>query len=125
MSARTLLADALRSALPGYRVIPAADVPDKVTRTTLLLHQGTITRAPQIAHNRITVDLVLWVLVANEQPEAAEAALEKGVDDVIEALRPLIWVDWPNAERMTFGEPDGPSYHGYRFNLTATASIGA
>ena len=124
MSARTQLAAALRAALPGYRLIAAADTPDRVERPTLLLWQGTVTRAEQISHDRLQVDLVLWLLVGNESPEAAEAALEKGLDDVIEALRPLTWVDWPNAERLTFGEPDGPSYHGYRFNLQAYPTIG-
>lgn len=124
MSVRTQLAQHLRQTLPSYRVIAAADVPDAVTKPTLLLHQGNVTRLPQIGHDRLQVELVLWLLVGNEKPEAAEDALEQGMDDVIETLRPLTWVDWPNAERMTFGEPDGPNYHGYRFNLIGHAEIG-
>lgn len=124
MSVRSELARKLREALPQYQLIAGADTPAKVARPTLLLWQGNIARLEQIGHDRVRVELVLWLLVGNDKPEAAEDALEAALDDVIEALRPLTWVYWPTAERLTFGEPDGPSYHGYRFNLTGYAEIG-
>ncbi len=121
MSARTEIAAALRAALPAdYRIIPAAAAPDAVARVTILLWQSDVTRLEQIGHDKVRVELVLWILTGIQDPERAEGELEPALDRVISALRPIKWADWPRAERLSFGD----SFHGYKLTLTTLGEIG-
>lgn len=126
MSARTALADALTARLPQgrYRIIPAAFPPDGVIKPTVLVWQDQVTRFEQVTHDRLKVSLAVWLLVGIEDPVRAEDALEEGLDDLIEALRPVEWAMFEQAERLTFGDADGPTFHSYRLTFTALAKIG-
>lgn len=122
-SARVALAEHLRATLsPDIAVTPAAVEPDGLTRTTVLLWQDEVTRMGQIGHDRLSVQVVVWLLVPDEDPERAEGALETGLDRLIDALRPILWADWQKAERMTFG--NNVQFHGYKLTLTVLATIG-
>lgn len=125
-SARTALAEVLRIRLPDgrYRLIDGPNLPANVTKPTILLWQDRVTRTPQVSHDRLTVSLVVWLLTGLEGPKA-EDQLEDGLTDLIEALRPVTWATWSEAERLTYGDSaDGPAYHSYRLILTCLAQIG-
>lgn len=126
MSARTALSEVLKVTLPAgkYRIIPAAFPPDNVVKPTVLVWQDNVRREPQIGHDRLVVAVTVWLLVGIEDVEKAETALEDGLEDLIDALRPITWANWEQAERLTFGDADGPTFHSYRITLTAHAQIG-
>ena len=125
MSARTAIRDALTTALPSFRVIGAAEPPDRVTRPTVLVFQNTVTPTPQFGLHDVNVEVVAWLLTGYELTEAAEDDLESSLEQLLLALQPLKWTDWTTCERMTFGPPDGAQQHGYKLTLTTHASIGA
>ena len=127
MSARTQIAETLRISLPAgkYRIVAAPAVPDNVTKPTILIWQDRVERSDQIQHDHVLVHTVLWLLTGVERPEAAEEQLEDGISDVIDALRPLTWAAWDQAERLTYGDSaEGPAFHAYRIILTSLAKTG-
>lgn len=126
MSARTTLAEHLTTELPAtkYRVIDYPDFPGNLTKPLVMVFGTDITRYGQIGHDRLEVGVVVWLIVPNENPAAAEDALDDGVGDLIDALEPLDWCSWDTAERLTYGPPEGPFFHGYKFTLTCLAQIG-
>lgn len=125
-SARTALTETLKIRLPAnrYRIIAAASMPDDVARPTIVVWQDNVRRHDQIGHDRLMVDLSLMLLVGHNDAEKAEAALEDGLTDLVQALHTVDWLHWTEAERLTYGLPDGPSYHAYRVTLTSLAKIG-
>lgn len=126
-SARTTIAETLKLRLPEdtYRIIAAATIPDNVTRPTVLVWQENVRRHDQIGHDRVLVDVAVMLMVGNEDLEKAEAALEDGLSDLIEAMRPIDWAHWTDAERLTYGPPGGPTFHAYRVTLSSLAKIGS
>lgn len=126
-SARTTIAETLKIRLPEdtYRIIAAATIPDNVIRPTVLVWQENVRRYDQIGHDRVMVDVAVMLIVGNEDLEKAEAALEDGLGDLIEALRPIDWAQWTDAERLTYGPPGGPTFHAYRVTLSSLAKIGS
>lgn len=120
MSARTQLAAELTAALPTFRVTGFNDQLDAVARPTVMLWQSSLARLEQIAHDRLRVNLDLWVLTGRENPDTADDELDESLEAVIAALLPLTWVDWTNAQRGIWQE----KFHGYNLTVTAVAQIG-
>jgi predicted RNase H-like nuclease len=115
-----MLAEALRKALPTYRVTGYVDQPDAVTRPTVMLWQSAMERLEQIDLDRVRVTLELWILTGRENPERADDDLDDALEAVLVALQPLSWVAWTQAERGIYAE----NYHGYRLTAFAVARIG-
>lgn len=121
MNARTALAEALTTALPGFLVRGYALELDAVTRPTIMLWQTLVERLEQISLDRLKVTLELWVLVGAEDPAKADDALDDALGEVIAALHDLDWIDWTSAERGVLLD----RFHGYRITAQAVAQIGA
>jgi predicted RNase H-like nuclease len=120
MSARTALRDALRTALPGYRVTGSAVVPSGISRPTVAVWQQSVVRRDELGQDRATVNLEIWVLVGHEDPEKADDALDAALDDLILALQPIDWVQWSEAQRGVLAD----TFPGYNITVTAVATIG-
>lgn len=121
MNARTALSEALTDALPGFRVLGYSQDLDAVTRPTVMVWTSLIERAEQFGLDRIKVTVELWVLVGNDNPEAANDALDDALEDVLGALQDVDWIDWTTAERGVLFD----RFHGYRITALAVAQIGA
>ncbi len=121
VSARTELVAALRAALPNYRVTGSALVPSGIgSKPVIGVWQQSVIRREELHHNRVTVNLELWVLVGHEDPEKADDALDDALDDVVTALQPITWLHWTEAQR---GVLEG-TFPGYNITATAVATIG-
>lgn len=119
MSARTELSTALKSALPGFRVIGLNTQLDAVTKPTVMVWQSLIRRPDDFGLNRLLVTLDAWVLVGQENSGTADNALDKALEKFLGALQPITWVEWTQAERGIFAD----AFHGYKVTLNAVAQI--
>ena len=113
MSARTDLADALRTALPaGWRVI-ASDVAGTVGKPTVLVYRAEVTHRGEggLRDNTLTV-----VVVGPKQIDPDDD-LDGYLDDVLDVLdaTPLP-VAWTTAERSVYDD----TFPAYKITTTMT-----
>lgn len=116
-----LLAQQLRDALPEFRVVGYVSALDAVPRPTVLVWAETLTRTPVLGQDHVALDLRVQVIVADQQPDEADAALWDATSQVLEALAPLGWVEWTTTDRGVRAD----TFHAYTINLAALAQIGA
>ena len=120
MSARTALAQALAAALPTYRVLGYGEIPDSVTRPTVVVWVEKIERAEQIALDRLVLTFQAWVLVGGDNPATVDDALEAALDDVIDAWQGVPWCAWTEATRGVLAD----KFPGYLITARAVGKIG-
>ncbi len=104
MTARTVLADALRKDLPAtYRVVdyPTND-PGTVSKPTVLAYQRTLT--PRTADHRGLWDITLevWVLAPDGNTSKGEDVLETSLSKVLGVLDSLAWLGIETCARADF-----------------------
>lgn len=125
MSARTDLIAALSQALPDtrYRVSDRATTPDQIDRGTVALRVFASTVTPAQTTQGLAVEMTVWACSPLLDPSAADADLDLVLGDVLRALLALPWVQFDRADRDVMPGNEGPRWHGYRFTVTAFATI--
>ena len=121
MSVRNDLAAALKPLLPPKTKI--VDVPRgldgvEVTRPVVMLYRERVQKAPNGIGSYLNT-FALWIVSPNVDPSRAENQLDQMLDDVVEALDQLLWLNWSNAERSTFGDSQAPAY---KIDITAISN---
>lgn len=120
MSARDRLVADLDGALDDtYQVAGTFEVPDALEAGRRAVRCWTDQLTPGPTIGTLTVGLVLWVLTPATTPAAADTDLDAALVDVLGVLHPLEWVRWTTATRGVLED----RWHGYRFELTAGATI--
>ena len=119
MNVRTQLSDALKAALPGFRVIGFNAQVDPPTKPTVMLWASQMVKDATLRKPMVTVTFEIWVLVGQENTGAADNALDNALEKVLAALQPLGWVDWTGAERGIFAD----ALHGWKVTAQAVAII--
>lgn len=117
VSARAQLADDLTAALPEFKVRGYSPSLDGLTRPTVVLWQSAVTRRDEFDGARVDVEFEAWVLVPQEDPVAAETALDDALGQVIAAWQGITWCTWDRVERGTYDN----TWHGYRLTAAAPA----
>lgn len=110
MSARTALAAALRTALPPrlFDVRDEEDLPDKPTKTVVIVRHRDYTPAPNAAGTMLSTFLVT-IATHHIDRSKAEDALDDRVPAVLEALENHAGLTWSRASRVLLKE----TYLGY------------
>ncbi len=120
MTSRTQLVDDLKAALPSkYRVVGFNSALDAVKAPTVMVWQSKIERPEQFGLHGLLVTFDLWLLVGQENTARADEALDVALDDVIDALQGITWVDWQDAERGILFD----SFQGWKVTVNAAATI--
>lgn len=124
MSARTELVTALKANLPStYRVIGMNPTIDGVPKPTVMVWQQALARPDDFGLQRVNVTFNIWVLVGQENSGNADNALDAALENLLNALQPIDWVEWTTAERNVFGNTEGKQFHGYFVTVEAVATI--
>lgn len=119
-SARTVLADRFKAALPSsWRIMGNARELDAITRPTVMLWQQRIERAEQINLHTLTCTLQVWVLVPGTDVDKADDELDAMLVAVLEAFQGQREYHWTAAERGVLYE----KFHGWRLDVTAAYTI--
>lgn len=116
MSARTELAAALKRQLPAnWAISGRAQTPDTVVRPTVIVQTERLER-PTTArlHAFVAVHLAVWVLVAADDAEKADDALDAAATNVIDVIDRLASFDWTSAERGTLD-----AFHSFKISVQA------
>jgi len=120
MSGRQLLAAALTAALPSWQIVSDARALDGVRKPgAAVLWTARRTRPDKLTLDLVTDEIVLWVLTASDKPADIEDDLDALLQAVMEALEPLEWCAWTDAERATLDE----TFPGWRLTVTAAYTI--
>lgn len=117
MTIRADLADALKPLLPAsIKIIRVPRGLDGIEtkRPVLMLYRELVEKAPN-AQGTYIHTFALWIVSPNVDPSRAEDQLDDTLDTVITALDDILWCNWTNAERSTFGDNQAPAY---KINLT-------
>lgn len=124
MSIRRDLADRLAQLLDGDRFIVTARtaVPDQIAPGTIAVRVMPASVAPGPQIRSLVVTLTLWALSPKADPGDVDDDLDAALDDLLLAFLGVDFLGSIAAERGVM-EDDAASYHGYRFTLTAYASI--
>ncbi len=120
MNARTLLHDALHDALAGWQIVADARAIDTVRRPgAAVLWTEKVTRPAKLGLDYAETTMVLWVLTAVDNPAVIEDDLDDLLLAVFEALEPLEWCGWTEAERGVLNE----KFNGWRVSVTCLNKI--
>lgn len=112
MSVRSELADALKPLLPNS--IKIIDVPRSIDgieskRPVVMLYRESRAKAPNALGDYLDT-FTMYVVTPGVDVRRAEDALDDTLDQVINALDTITWLNWSNAERSVFGDNQAPAY---------------
>lgn len=112
MSLRSELIAALKPLLPAKTKL--VDIPRSIDglesgRPVIMVYRENVTKAPNGIGTYFN-SFALWIVNPGADPSRAEDALDVLLDQVIEALDTLKWLNWTNAERSVFGDNQAPAY---------------
>jgi hypothetical protein len=123
-TARAELVAALEAGLPKndgeeprYRVLGYARSLDAMPKPTVLAWANTLTRGPGLKAGLVAVEYRVWALVAGEDPATVDDDLDPVLDDVLDVIAGIQFIDWTTAERGIYDD----HWHGWRVTATATA----
>lgn len=115
MTGRTILAQALATALPGWQILAGARQLDTVRRPgAIVLWSTRRTKAPALGLHWFADELMLQVVTAADHPDHIEDDLDQLLAQVMAALEPLDSFAWDNAERVTLGD----THHAWQLTIT-------
>lgn len=112
MSVRSDLAAALKPLLPAsikIIYVPRSLDGIETNRPVCMLYREGMTKAPN-GQGFYLNDFALWLISPNIDPNRAEDSLDLLLDQTIEALDVLDWLNWTNVERSTFGDNQAPAF---------------
>jgi len=112
MSVRSELAAALQPLLPA--AIKIVDVPRSLDgveakRPVVLLYRESRAKAPNAIGDYFDT-FSLYVIVPGVDVRKVEDVLDNTLDQVIDALDQVKWLNWQTAERSLFGDAQAPAY---------------
>ncbi len=112
MSVRSELAAALQPLLPA--AIKIVDVPRSLDgveakRPVVLLYRESRAKAPNALGDYFDT-FSLYVIVPGVDVRKVEDVLDNTLDQVIDALDQVKWLNWQTAERSLFGDAQAPAY---------------
>lgn len=112
MSVRSELAAALKPLLPT--TIKIIDVPRSIDgmeakRPVVLLFRESRAKAPNAMGDYFDT-FALYVIAPGVDTRRSEDALDNALDQVIDALDQIQWLNWSIAERSIFGDNQAPAY---------------
>lgn len=112
MSVRSELAAALKPLLPAKTKI--IDSPRSIdgleaNKPVVMLYRETVEKAPNAIGDYFNT-FAIWVISPGIDPVRAEDALDDQLDDLIQALDQISWLNWQSAERSVFGDNQAPAY---------------
>lgn len=124
-TARAELVAALEAGLPKndgdeprYRVLGYARSLDAMPKPTVLAWADTLTRGPGLkGRDLVSVDYRVWALVDGEDVSTVDAALDVALDDVLDVIAGIGFIDWTTAERGIYDD----HWHGWRVTCRAGA----
>lgn len=124
-TARAELVAALKAGLPmndggepRYRVLGYARSLDAMPKPTVLAWADTLTRGPGLkGRDLVSVDYRLWALVDGEDATTVDDSLDPVLDDVLDAVAGIGFIDWTTAERGLYDD----RWHGWRITCRAGA----
>lgn len=124
MTARQRLVDELTAALPAaYRVTGRTATPEQIDPGTLAVRVFASTVAPGPNVRGLAYTLTVWAVTGSADPDRVDDVLDDALDELLRAFLAMTWLTLSSAERAVMGDDDGPAWHGYRFTLTAYATI--
>lgn len=112
MSIRSDFATALKGILPSsIRII---DIPKSLdgleaNRPVVMLYREQMTKAVN-AQGTYLNQFAVWIVTQYVDPARSEDSLDSVLDQVIDAIDDLDWMNWSVAERSTFGDQQAPAY---------------
>lgn len=118
MSARNALHAALKAALPAWQIVSGRQLDSVRKPGAILLAPVKKAKVPTLGLGWFTETVDLWVLSPAETA-AVEDDLDALLLDVLEALEPLEWASWDQAERLVLED----TYHGYKLTISATVQL--
>lgn len=119
-SGRSILAAALKLALPSWQVIADARGLDSVRQPgACVLWTAKRIKAPQLGLSWFKDEVELWILTATDKADLIEDDLDDLLLQVGAVLEPLTSFHWDTAERGTLNE----SFHGYRITVTCAVQV--
>ena len=112
MSVRSELAALLKPLLPAS--IKIIDVPRSIDgieakRPVVMLFRESRAKAPNALGDYLDT-FTMYVVTPGIDTRRSEDALDDTLDQVIEALDTITWLNWTNAERSIFGDNQAPAY---------------
>jgi hypothetical protein len=112
MSVRSELAAALKPLLPS--TVKIIDVPRSLDgleakRPVVMLYRESRAKAPNALGDYLDT-FSLYVVTPGVDVTRAEDALDNTLDQVIDALDQVKWLNWSTAERSLFGDAQAPAY---------------
>ena len=112
MSVRSELAALLKPLLPAS--IKIIDVPRSIDgieakRPVVMLFRESRAKAPNALGDYLDT-FTMYVVTPGIDTRRSEDALDDTLDQVIEALDTITWLNWSNAERSIFGDNQAPAY---------------
>ena len=112
MSVRSELAAALKPLLPAS--VKIIDVPRSIDgmeakRPVVLLYRESRAKAPNAMGDYFDT-FALYVITPGVDVKRSEDALDDTLDQVIDALDQVKWLQWTSAERSVFGDNQAPAY---------------
>lgn len=112
MSVRSELAAALKPLLPAS--VKIIDVPRSIDgieakRPVVLLFRESRAKAPNAMGDYFDT-FVLYVITPGVDTRRSEDALDNTLDQVVDALDQIKWLNWSIAERSVFGDNQAPAY---------------
>lgn len=103
MSARTQLADELDNRLPKINVLKVEEMPDALSRPTIVVRFHEYTPAPN-AQGSMFATFVVTVASHHKDRSKAEDALDGLLDDVLGALHGISTATWARARKALMGQ---------------------
>ena len=112
MSVRSELAAALKPLLPA--TVKIIDVPRSIDgmeskRPVVLLYRESRSKAPNAMGDYFDT-FALYVVTPGVDVSRSEDALDNTLDQVIDALDQITWLQWTSADRSLFGDNQAPAY---------------
>lgn len=112
MSVRSELAAALKPLLPAS--IKIIDVPRSIDgieakRPVIMLYRESRAKAPNAIGDYFDT-FALYVITPGVDTRRSEDALDNTLDQVVDALDQIKWLNWSIAERSVFGDNQAPAY---------------
>ncbi|MFT4296527.1 MAG: hypothetical protein QM582_14055 [Micropruina sp.] len=120
LGGRAMLAAALSDALPAWQIVADARALDSVRKpAAAVLWTSKRTRPDKLTLDILQDEITLWVLTAADNPAIIENDLDELLEAVIQAIEPLEWCAWTEAERGTLDE----KYPGWRLTVSCAYQL--
>lgn len=112
MSVRSELAALLKPLLPAS--VKIIDVPRSIDgleakRPVVMLFRESREKAPNAMGDYIDT-FTMYVVTPGVDVRRSEDALDDILDQVLDALDTITWLNWTSAERSIFGDNQAPAY---------------